>query len=339
MPILDELRRRGHEVVLRTLAKEVEAMRSRGFEAEAISPEIEALAMEDWRARTVVGGHVKGMRTLRARARHDSRDLRRALAEVQPETLIVDVLATGALGAAASWDRPWACYRPFPLPKPRLAFKLLGIAAPASAARLHLYPSAEPFENRRRWPEGLVMVGPCAWEPPGKLPAALTAVEKPLVLVTTSTEFQDDGRLAKTALEALAEESLHVVATLPSVSPDRFEVPANATVLRFAPHTSILSRAVCAVTHGGMGATQKALAMGVPVCAVPFGRDQPQVARRVEAASAGTRLPASRLNPQRLRTKVREAIACRSGAERIAQAFAAAGGAALAADEIEQRLL
>ena len=33
---------------------------------------------------------------------------------------------------------------------------------------------------------------------------------------------------------------------------------------------------------GGAGATQKALASGVPVCVVPFGCDQLEVARRVE---------------------------------------------------------
>lgn len=324
---------------MRTLAGEVETMRSRGFEAAPIAPAIETLRLEDWRARTVVGGQMKAMRTLRARAKHDFGDLRHALADVQPEALIVDVLATGALSAAAAWNRPWACYRPFPLPNPRLAFELLGIARPVSAARLHLYMSAEPFETGRQWPEDVVMVGPCSWEPPGELPTALAAAEEPLVLVTTSTEFQDDGRLARTALEALTEEPLHVVATLPSSPRGGLDVPANATVLRFAPHGPILARAVCAITHGGMGATQKALAMGVPVCAVPFGRDQPQVARRVEAVAAGTRLPASRLSPRRLRTKVREAIACRPGAERIAAAFATAGGAARAADEIERRLL
>ena len=40
----------------------------------------------------------------------------------------------------------------------------------------------------------------------------------------------------------------------------------------------ILEIAACVVCHGGMGITQKALAAGVPVCAVPFGRDQPEVA-------------------------------------------------------------
>lgn len=315
-------------------------MHSRGFEAGPISPAVEAVAMEDWRARTVIGAQAKAVRTIRARASHDSRDLLRALEEERPEALVVDVLASGALAAAASWNGPWACYRPFPLPTSRAALRLLGIAGPLSAARLHLYMTAEPFEPaRRQGPEGLVLVGPCAWEPPAELPTALTAVDGPLVLVTTSTEFQDDGRLVRAALEALAEEPLHVVATVPAAGVDGLDVPANATVLRFAPHAPILARAACAITHGGMGATQKALEAGVPVCAVPFGRDQPQVARRVEAAAAGTRLPASRLSPRRLRSKVREAIACRPGAERIAEAFAATGGAKLAADAIEERLL
>ena len=81
--------------------------------------------------------------------------------------------------------------------------------------------------------------------------------------------------------------------------------------------------------------TQKALAAGVPVCVVPFGRDQLEVARRVEVCGAGTRLPASRLNPERLRRKVREAMARQREAGGIAAAFEAAGGAPAAADAVE----
>ena len=88
-----------------------------------------------------------------------------------------------------------------------------------------------------------------------------------------------------------------------------------------------------------MGATQKALARGVPVCVVPFGRDQLEVARRVEVAGAGTRLPAKRLTAPRLREKVREAMRMGEGARRVAAAFSAAGGARRAADAFETRLL
>jgi UDP:flavonoid glycosyltransferase YjiC (YdhE family) len=76
----------------------------------------------------------------------------------------------------------------------------------------------------------------------------------------------------------------------------------------------------------------------VPVVAVPFGRDQPEVARRVEVAGAGVRLPRRRFRPDRLRAAVRRAIDLRPGAERIAEAFAAAGGAAAAGDALESLL-
>lgn len=216
---------------------------------------------------------------------------------------------------------------------------LPGPTAQFERAPLVLYLTAEPFEYpRTRWPENIVMVGPCAWEPPADVPGWLGAVERPTVLVTTSSEFQDDGRLVRCALEALTD-GMFVVATLPAQEVGDFRVPANARVERFLPHGPILERATCAVTHAGMGATQKALSRGVPVCAVPFGRDQMEVARRVEVAGAGSRLVAKRLTPGRLRDKVREAIACRDGARRVAHGYEAAGGAPAAADAVENRLL
>jgi MGT family glycosyltransferase len=200
--------------------------------------------------------------------------------------------------------------------------------------------TAEPFEYPRSdWPASVRLIGPCAWDPPADAPEWLDDLKRPLVLVTTSSEFQDDGRLVRTALDALAGEELEVVATLPAATIGAMEVPANARVLPFVPHSPLLERAACAITHGGMGATQKALALGVPVCAVPFGRDQLEVARRVEVSGAGTRLPASKLSPQRLRAKVLEAISRKAGAERIAAAFADAGGATAAVDAFEQELL
>lgn len=205
---------------------------------------------------------------------------------------------------------------------------------------LLLSMTAEGFDYPRSdWPRNVVLVGPCAWDPPAELPAELDGVEAPLVLVATSSNFQNDSRLARAALEALADEPYHVVATLPAASMDRLRAPPNATLLPFAPHAPILARSICAITHGGMGVTQKALASGVPVCAVPFGRDQHEVARRVEVAEAGSRLPAWRLRPHRLRAKVREAISHRGGAERVAHAFAATGGAKTAADAFERQLL
>jgi len=200
---------------------------------------------------------------------------------------------------------------------------------------LLLYLTAEPFEYPRSdWPPSVRMVGPCCWDPPAEPPSWLAELERPLVLISTSSEFQDDGRLVTVALEALAHEDVNVVATVPAGLPAT-TVPANARLEPFVSHTPLLARAACAVTHGGAGATQKALAAGVPVCAVPFGRDQLEVARRIEVADAGTRLPAQRLNANRLRAKIREAMAKTLGARRVADGFVAAGGPAAAADAFE----
>ncbi|MBJ7458930.1 MAG: glycosyltransferase family 1 protein [Thermoleophilaceae bacterium] len=208
------------------------------------------------------------------------------------------------------------------------------------APPLMLYMTAEPFDYPRSdWPESFVMVGPCAWEPDVATPQWLDELERPVVLVTTSSEFQDDGKLIEAAFEALSDLPYEVIATAPAGDAASFEVPTNGRVEQFVPHSRLLERAACAVTHGGMGATQKALAHGVPVCAVPFGRDQLEVARRVEVSGAGTRLPSARLSAARLRAKVLEAIELGDGANRIAEAYERTGGAAAAADAIEQRSL
>jgi MGT family glycosyltransferase len=384
-PILDEVLKRGHEVALRTLASQVELMRTRGFDAAPIDTAIERIEHDDYVARTPLGAQKRAMGVFCRRAEHDARDLQRAIDDVRPDALLVDINAWGALAVAEAWGGAWASWCPYPLPLPsrdappfgpgfrtargaagRLRDAALGpimfgslerIVGPcvnavrervgvpplSGAADLFLAPplllclTAEPFEYPRSdWPENVRLVGPCDWDPPAEPPSWLEQVEQPIVLVTTSSEFQEDSRLVRCALEALAGEQLHVVATLPSSDATSFDAPANSRVLSFVPHGPILDRAACAITHGGMGATQKSLARGVPVCAVPFGRDQFEVARRVELAGAGTRLPAKRLNPKRLRAAVKEAIGCEEGARRIAASYRKAGGAVAAADALEE---
>ena len=204
-------------------------------------------------------------------------------------------------------------------------------------ADLVLAFTAEPFEYPRSdWSPKVRLVGPGLWEPPAEAPAWLREVHRPLVLVTCSTLFQNDRKIAEIACEAFDGEPLDVVITTVEIDPTSFIAPANVRIERFVPHSPVLDRAACVVCHAGMGITQKALAHGVPVVAVPFGRDQPEVSRRVEVARAGVRLPARKLTPARLRAAVREAMKLRPGAERIAAAFAAAGGPTAAADALEQ---
>lgn len=206
---------------------------------------------------------------------------------------------------------------------------------------LMLVASGKPFQYPQTdWGDAVQMIGPCVADPgPGTVPDWLASIDRPIVLVTTSSEKQADTNLVQTTITALSDDPVHVVATLPAGRLDDVVASRNATVLQFVPHGPVLDRAVCAVTHGGMGATQKALARGVPVCVVPYGRDQLEVARRVEVAKCGTRLPAAKLSPSRLRSKVRQAMAMTDGAKRVAAGFEATGGTARGADLFEQRVL
>ena len=384
VPTLEEMRRRGHEIVVRTLASEVDLMRGMGFEAAAIDPAIEHREHADWRARTPIGALQVALHTFFERAHRDGPDLQRAIENERPDVLLVDINTWGAMAVAETAGLSWATWCPYFLPFPsrdappfglglppargtlghlrdrlmspvvlkiynHLAPELNAVRAKLGApllpdiqsamvcAPLMLYMTAEPFEYPRSdWPESVNMVGPGIWDPPAQPPAWLEDLEKPLVLVTCSTEFQNDGKLAKTALEALAEENVNVVVTTAGVDPSNLTPPSNARVVKFLPHGPVLERAVCVVCHGGMGITQKALASGVPLCVVPFGRDQLEVARHVEVSGAGIRLPAARLRPDRLRAAVRQAMSKKAGAKRIAAAFGRAGGPQAAADALEK---
>ncbi|MDT5335227.1 MAG: hypothetical protein QOD90_732 [Mycobacterium sp.] len=208
-------------------------------------------------------------------------------------------------------------------------------------APLMLVASAPPFDYPRSDASGrLHMIGPCEFDPsPAGGAAWLDDIEGPLILVTMSSERQDDAALGITAVAALADQPVHVVATFPAGVPPGIALPANASAVQFVSHAAVLDRAVCAVTHGGMGGTQKALGRGVPVCVVPHGRDQFEVARRVEVAGCGTRLPARRLTASRLKAKTLQAISMTEGARRVAEGFVATGGVRRGADVLESRLL
>ncbi|HTT93063.1 MAG TPA: nucleotide disphospho-sugar-binding domain-containing protein [Solirubrobacterales bacterium] len=214
---------------------------------------------------------------------------------------------------------------------------LADLAASQHRGALTLYFTAEPFDYPRPLPPSVRMVGPGLWDPPAPQPLELPAGERPLVLVACSSEFQDDGEIAAAALAGLRDD-YRLVVTTAGVDPATLGDPGEALVDRFLPHGEILPRADVVVCHGGMGVTQKALSFGVPVCVVPWGRDQLDVAAHVVEAEAGTRVSRRRLSPARLAAAVAEARARRPGAARVKAGYDATGGAPAAADALESLL-
>mgnify|MGYP001818329728 CR=1 FL=1 len=203
------------------------------------------------------------------------------------------------------------------------------------------YFTVEELEYpREHWPESFRLVGQTQWEMPAEAPEWLAEVDRPIALVTISTERQGDHDLIATALQTVPEQGYYVVATTAAYDPDEFGGSKNSDyrVERFVPHGPIIDRADVVICHGGMGITQRALAHGVPVVVVPFGRDQLDVARRVEFAGAGVRLLPKDLNAVTLAAAVRKARSMQGGAARIAEAVANAGSDTAVVNGVEDLL-
>ena len=160
------------------------------------------------------------------------------------------------------------------------------------------------------------------------------------MLVTCSTGYQGDERLAAAAIEALRDEPVRVLVTLAGAHrAAKLPDAPNARVERLRSARARSSSAPAAVVcHAGMGIVQKALAARVPIVAVPFGRDQPEIARRVAQAGAGVAVPARKLTAARLRGAFDQAIALRPRLDQLAVALDAPGGPGRFADAAEALL-
>jgi MGT family glycosyltransferase len=151
---------------------------------------------------------------------------------------------------------------------------------------------------------------------------------RPLVLVSLSTTFMDQRRLAARILSAVGDMPVRVLFTLgPALHVDGLSIPGNVVTADFVPHAAVLPQASAVVTHAGLGTVAAALSAGVPVVCMPSGRDQPDNAVRVVAASAGIRL-SPRARPARIRAAVERALSdeqLQAGARRMQDAFSRDG--------------
>ena len=100
----------------------------------------------------------------------------------------------------------------------------------------------------------------------------------------------------------------------------------------------MLKHAAAIVTHAGHGTVIKALAAGVPVVALPLGRDQLDNAARVVHHGAGLRLK-PKASPDAIARAVGRVLnepSFAAGAQRLADAIAAETAEDRAAAELEE---
>jgi MGT family glycosyltransferase len=162
------------------------------------------------------------------------------------------------------------------------------------------------------------------------------------VLVSLGTCNREAGRrffaTAVAAVNPLAER-LQAILVAP---PDHLgPVPDHVLVREFVPQLDLLPHLDAVVSHAGHNTVCEALAYGVPLVLAPIRDDQPVIARQVTDAGAGVRVRFGRVGTTELQeaiTTVLDDPSYRGAARRVQASFAAAGGAATAADHLEKLL-
>ena len=162
----------------------------------------------------------------------------------------------------------------------------------------------------------------------------------PLVLISLSTTDQGQLSLLKRLLAASAALPIHVLVTLgPSIDATQLHAPPNAVLERFVPHASVLPLTALVVSHAGHGTVIRALRAGVPLVCLPMGRDQADVAMRVDRHGAGLTLSPD-AHPEELRTAIERVLdepSFRQAAQKLADELARESPSRVV-DEIEALL-
>jgi UDP:flavonoid glycosyltransferase YjiC (YdhE family) len=173
---------------------------------------------------------------------------------------------------------------------------------------LALVATYPQLEYPRRWPQGVHVTGPMTFETPHP-DIELPPGDDPLVLVAPSTAHDSENHLVRTALAALADEPVRVVATTNRVKPLRpIDVPANAALLEWLSYSQLMPAASLVISHGGHGTVARALGAGTPVLICPIIGDMSETAMRVDWAGAGLSVPWRLCKPAPLRWTVRRLL-------------------------------
>jgi MGT family glycosyltransferase len=301
---------------------------------------------------------------------------RRHFAGDVPDLVVYDYEScVSARTLAAEWDRPtvqfcptfasnetYSLYTDLFAPDDPAIYetfeviqRFLGDADPASPEFWSLLAASDPRHNivflpREFQPHGesfderFTFVGhsagagpdPALWSPPSG--------DTPVVLASLGTFTNNRPEFFRTVAEAFADKQWHVVMTVGrgNLPPPEWVDAPNIEVHEWLPHPAVLPHAQVMITHGGMSGVVEALSFGTPLVAVPHILDQFVIARRIAELGLGETLQSEEFSANALRRAVdavaRERTARPRASADMQRAIAAGGGAARAADVLQELL-
>lgn len=208
--------------------------------------------------------------------------------------------------------------------------------------RLTIVYTSRAFQpHSERFDESVRFVGPLlreTEEPDDELMRSLG--ESPLIYVSLGTLSPPRPKFFRACMDAFADGKDKLLLSVgtrtdpASLGP----IPPNCVVRQSVPQLAALRRAQLFITHGGMNSTSEGLALGVPLLVYPQTVEQEIIARRVQELGAGRTIGDRDATPERIHAAARAVLVGRhrDAARSIARSFNQAGGAAAAADAVEE---
>ena len=194
------------------------------------------------------------------------------------------------------------------------------------------------LEYPRRWPAGVHVTGPMVVDLPQPGGIEPPPGSDPLVLIAPSTVKDPERRLVSTALQALADEPVRILASTSGAPVTSVPSPANAVVAEWIDYSEAMPEAALVISNGTHGTIVQALGLGVPLAIAPAMPDDAEHGIRVSWAGAGLSLTRRAPSAATLRAVVRRVLTDRGFRDRareIAAANAGRDGAERGAELIE----
>ena len=268
-------------------------------------------------------------------------DLGDAIDRLQPDALLVDVLMLTGMQTAQASGRPCGVML-------HSLYSLIQdppydiIRPPVDAADLALIFSYQAFDPVARPGTNAIFTGPLRPSAPTTAPLGRIFPDRPLVTVSLSTSEQNQLPLLERLCRTLAALPLEaVVTTGRAIDPSKLPGAENLTIVRHTPHEPLIAASDLVITHAGHGTVMAACTAGVPMLAMPMGRDQHHVAARVAQLGLGHVLDQHALQSE-IADAVRSLLAdakVREAARAFSRQVAGLTDAATAAAAVEDRLL
>lgn len=229
-------------------------------------------------------------------------DFRAVADQVRPEVCLVDCMLVSVLDAALELSAPCVAlhhmlYDPetwAPLMDPLIRAgssgprSFGGLLESLAMVMVFSYPELGP---RNEFARSVEHVGPIR-EPAQGASWPRRYPDRPLVLVSLSTSFQNQHATLQRICDALALLPVEALVTLGGcVAPEEIRAGGGVELRTFVPHDQVLPSVDLIITHAGLGTIMAGAGAGVPMLCMPMGRDQNLNAGRVEALGLGRVLP------------------------------------------------